>query len=125
MDLIILGISFLFGFLVLKKIFPPRGVEQITVDELREMLKNKDQEEYQYIDVRKPREYEKLHVFGFKNIPLHDLKKEAKTLDRDKKIVTICQTGMRGNEACKRLKRWGFTDLANVRGGVSTWEPHN
>ncbi|MGM8365813.1 rhodanese-like domain-containing protein [Virgibacillus sp. W0181] len=124
MDLIIFAISFLFGALVLKKIFPPRGVEQLTTDELRLMLKDKENNDHYYIDVRTPREYERLHIFGFKNIPLYDLKKEVHTLPKDKKIVVVCQTGMRGNEACKRLKRRGFTDLANVRGGVSTWEPH-
>lgn len=124
MDLIIFGISILFGALVLKKILPPRGVEQITADELRHMLKAEEKDAFQLIDVRTKREYEKLHVYGFKNIPLHELKGKIDTLSKDKQIVVICQTGMRGNEACKRLKRWGFTRLTNVRGGVSTWEPH-
>ncbi|MGM8212288.1 rhodanese-like domain-containing protein [Virgibacillus sp. W0430] len=125
MDLIIFAISITFGALVLKKILPPRGVEQLTVDELRPMLKSNTNDEYQFIDVRTVREYEKLHIYGFKNIPLHELKSKLNTLSKEKQIVVICQTGMRGNEACKRLKRRGFTKLANVRGGVSTWEPHH
>ena len=53
------------------------------------------------------------------------MKHEIDTLSKDKKIVVICQRGFDGNEACKILKREGFTDLANVRGGVVTWEPHD
>lgn len=122
-EIIILGVSLLFGAYILYKIFPPRGVEQMTVDELKQYVRN-DEIDYQFIDVRTVREFNELHIYGFKNIPLHDLKDARDQLEKDKKIVVICQTGIRGNEACKRLKRWGFKDVANVRGGVTTWEPH-
>jgi len=112
--------SVIFALLVFMKILPGRGVKQITVDELRKMLKD---ESVQFIDVRPPAKYNQFHVYGFENIPLRHIRKESKSLSKDKKTVVICQTGARGNEACKRLKRRGFTDLSNVRGGLSTWEP--
>jgi len=121
---IILAISITFAIIVLIQILPPRGVEQITVYDLADMLKDKDND-YQYIDVRSPKKFRELHVYGFKNIPLNDLKKEIDTLSKDKKVVVMCQRGIYGNEACKILKRQGFSDLANVRGGVVTWEPHD
>lgn len=119
-DLLVFTFSIVFGLLVLKKILPARGVEQITVDELRDMLKD---DSVQLIDVRPPAEYSRFHIYGFDNIPLKHIRKEADTLSKDKKVVLICQTGTRGNEASKRLKRRGFKDLANVRGGLSTWDP--
>lgn len=112
--------SIIFAFIILKIILPARGVEQITVHELRERLKD---ESIQFIDVRHPARYQQFHVFGFKNIPLRDLRKKIDQLDKDKPIVTICQTGAHGNRACKRLKRYGFKQIANVQGGLSTWEP--
>src|SRR5699024_1280339 len=121
---IILAISITFAIIVLIQFLPPRGVEQITVYDLADMLKDKDND-YQYIDVRSPKKFRELHVYGFKNIPLNDLKKEIDTLSKDKKVVVMCQRGIYGNEACKILKRQGFSDLANVRGGVVTWEPHD
>lgn len=121
LEIVVFFLSISFGFYVLMKILPPRGVEQLTVDELKEQLKNDNN---QFIDVRTVREFNELHIWGFKNIPLHELHEEADKLSKDKQIIVICQTGMRGNEACKRLKRLGFTNLANVRGGVTTWEPH-
>src|SRR5690625_4667792 len=123
LEIVILAVSLLFGGFILYKIFPPRGVEQMTVDELREIVRKKDLD-YQFIDVRTVREVNELHIYGFKNIPLHEVKDSRDQLSKDRKVIVICQTGMRGNEACKRLKRWGFKDIANVRGGVTTWEPH-
>lgn len=118
-DLIIFTISIVFGLLVLKKILPARGVEQITIDELRGLLKD---DSVQLIDVRPPAEYSRFHIYGFDNIPLKHIRKQADKLSKDKKVVLICQTGARANEACKRLKRRGFKDLANVRGGLSMWD---
>jgi len=112
--------SVIFAVLVLKKILPGRGIEQITVNDLKKRLKD---ESIQFIDVRPPAKYRQFHIFGFKNIPLREIRKQAKFLSKDKKTIVICQTGAKGNEACKRLKRRGFTNLANVRGGLSTWEP--
>lgn len=112
--------SVIFAFIILKIILPARGVEQITSMELHGRLQD---ESIQFIDVRPPAQYERFHVFGFKNIPMRELRKQVATLDKDRPVVTICQTGAHGNRACKRLKRYGFKHLANVRGGLSTWEP--
>lgn len=114
--------SVLFALFVFMKILPARGVKQLTVDELRKHLKE-DAASIQFIDVRPPAKYNEFHIYGFNNIPLREIRRQANHLSKEKPIVVICQTGARGNEACKRLKRRGFTKLANVRGGLSTWEP--
>lgn len=119
-DIVMIVITVLFIWFVFSKILPARGVAQITVDELRPQLKDED---IQFIDVRPPAKYEQFHIYGFKNIPLKEIRKRAKELDKNKKTILVCQTGTKGNEASKRLKRRGFTNLANVRGGLSTWDP--
>jgi len=113
-------VTILFVFVIFKIILPARGVKQITVDELRELLKD---DSIQFIDVRPEAKYHNFHIHGFKNIPLKEIRKEADNLSKDKEVVLICQTGAHGNTASKRLKRRGFTKLTNVRGGLSTWEP--
>lgn len=119
-DLLVFTFSVIFAIVILKKILPARGVEQITVDELRSLLKD---DSVQLIDVRPVAQFSKFHIYGFDNIPLKDIRSRASTLSKDKKVILICQTGARANEAAKRLKRRGFNDLANVRGGLSTWDP--
>lgn len=113
-------VSVIFVVVVIKMILPARGVEQITASELRKRLKD---DSIQFIDVRTPAKFNQFHIYGFKNIPLREIRKQSQALDKSKQVVVICQTGAQGNRACKRLKRRGFTNLANVRGGLSTWEP--
>lgn len=113
-------ITILFVAIVLKLILPARGVKQMTTDELRTYLKDGD---VQLIDVRPESKYHKFHIYGFRNIPVANIRKEADTLDKDKLTITICQTGAHGNRACKKLKRRGFKNLANVRAGLSAWDP--
>lgn len=113
-------VSIIFVIVVISIILPARGVEQITAFELRKRLKD---ESIQFIDVRPPAKYHHFHIYGFKNIPLRDIRKQAANLDKTRQVIVICQTGSQANRACKRLKRRGFTNLVNVRGGLSTWEP--
>ena len=122
-DILVLSVSVLFIGYVLKKIIPGRGIGQITADELRKYLDKENRNNIQFIDVRQPAKYAEFHIPGFRNIPLKEIKKEAAHLDKDKKVVLICRTGMQGNEAAKRLKRRGFKDIDNVQGGLSTWTP--
>ena len=112
--------SVIFALIILRIILPARGVGQITTMELHGYLQD---ESIQFIDVRPPAHYERFHIFGFKNIPMRELRKQAARLDKDRPVVTVCQTGVHGNRACKRLKRYGFKKLMNVRGGLSAWEP--
>lgn len=113
-------VTVLFVGFVLWKILPARGVRQIRTPQLKELMQNDD---IQFIDVRDRQQYEQFHIYNFKNIPLKHIRKEAKRLEQNQLVVVICQTGTMGNEACKRLKRRGFKKLANVQGGLSTWEP--
>ncbi|HLQ96089.1 MAG TPA: rhodanese-like domain-containing protein [Pseudogracilibacillus sp.] len=123
-DLILIGVTVVFVSYVLKKIIPGRGIGQITTDQLREYLNDESiKKETQFIDVRKPTEYAQFHIPGFRNIPLKEIKKEAKNLNKTQKVVLIDRTGMKGNEAAKRLKRRGFKNIENVQGGLSTWTP--
>ena len=43
------------------------------------------------------------------------------TLDQNKEVIVICQSGMRSMQACKQLKKQGFTSIKNVRGGMNAW----
>ena len=104
--------------LIYKQFFPVKGVKQIDTDELRKLLGNK---RYQFIDVRTPYEFNTNNIKGFKNIPLQQLKERHHELSKEKEIVIICQSGMRSNRATRILKKLGYTNLTNVKGGMSAW----
>ena len=103
---------------ILQRFIPTKGVRNITTSELKNELKNKDK---QFIDVRTPGEYKGFHIHGFKNMPLHQLAQKSNELSKEKEIVVICQSGMRSQKASKLLKKKGFKNITNVKGGVSAW----
>jgi len=105
--------------LIIIRMMPVKGINHITTEELKEERKKKDK---QFIDVRTPREFKNQHIQPFQNIPLKKLGRRApKELDKNKEIVVLCQTGIRSQRAAKILKKKGFTNITNVRGGLSTW----
>lgn len=107
-------IIILVAFLVYR-LTPARGVKTITAQELKTIINDPDKV---FVDVRSPLEYNAQHIQQFQNIPL---KSKFKDLPRDKEIIVICQTGIRSNQACKKLKRRGHTNITNVSGGLSNW----
>jgi len=102
------------------QMLPVKGVVNITTDELKKRLRDKN---VQFIDVRTPMEYQQYHIKQFKNIPLQRLRKECETLDRDKEVVLICRSGSRSMRAARILKGKGFTKITNVVGGINHWQP--
>lgn len=112
-----LAIAILLGIFV-QRFIPARGIKQISTTDLKKVLKDKDK---QFIDVRTPNEYRGNHIREFKNIPLHDIRKKADTLTKEKEVVIICQSGMRSQNAAKTLERLGFKNITNVKGGMSAW----
>ena len=118
LELFLLLVIFGFGFYILRKIIPSKAVKQIRGDELREIL---EADTAILIDVRKQSAFAEFHIKGFKNIPLSQIKAATSELsDKNTEIVVMSQTGMGGNEACKKLKRQGFTNLTNIQGGMSS-----
>lgn len=97
---------------------PAKGVRTVSTDELKDMLKDKG---IQFVDVRSPGEYKGRHIKEFKNIPLNTLNSKIASLKKDQEIVVICQSGMRSSQAAGQLKKAGFTNVVNVRGGMSAW----
>ena len=94
---------------------PVKGTKTISTDALKGMLNDKDKV---FVDVRTAGEYKARNIRQFKNIPLgSDLSK----LPKDKEVVVICQSGMRSAQACKQLKKLGYENVTNVRGGMSAW----
>ena len=72
------------------------------------------------IDVRTPIEYQSLHIKNATNIPL-DILSEKEILelaDKNEEIFVVCQSGKRGETACKKLAEFGFTNVSNIIGGT-------
>jgi rhodanese-related sulfurtransferase len=71
------------------------------------------------VDVRATGEYQSNHIKGAINIPAPDLRLRYKELDKNNPVVLICSTGHRSSLGASLLKRYGFSDLYNVAGGIT------
>jgi sulfur dioxygenase len=79
--------------------------------------------EVQILDVREPDEYAGRlgHIAGAILIPLGELAVRVNELRHDRPIVAVCRAGSRSAQATSILQQNGFTDVANLAGGMLRW----
>jgi sulfur dioxygenase len=77
----------------------------------------------QILDVREPNEFTGPlgHIPGATLIPLGELSARLGELSGDRPIVAVCRAGSRSAQAITMLRKAGFTDLANLAGGMLRW----
>ena len=93
-------------------------MKEVTVSELKDMMDRN--EEFQLIDVREPFEYEVSNLNGL-NIPLAGILIEADKVSKDIPVVVQCRSGKRSAQAIMLLEQQGYTNLANLQGGIMAW----
>jgi sulfur-carrier protein adenylyltransferase/sulfurtransferase len=64
-----------------------KSVSTMKVRELNEFLREKNPGEYNLIDVRQPREYERGHIPGARLIPVAELRNHIHELDPEKPAI--------------------------------------
>lgn len=94
------------------------GVWQIEPDALHQLAAD-----VQVVDVREPGEWTDAlgHIPGAVLMPLGQLADRLTELDRNRPLVAVCRSGSRSAQACQRLSGAGFTQVANLAGGMLRW----
>jgi len=98
-----------------------RQTRQVSPEEVREALRSG--EGITVVDVREPEEWGQGHIPGAKHIPRGVLEYRAASdlPDSGARIVVHCAAGGRGALAAKTLQEMGYTDVANMEGGLGAW----
>lgn len=65
-----------------------KKIPEMDADEVRRFLRNHSPEEYNLIDVRQPKEYEKYHLPGARLIPVKELRQNLPVIDGSKPTIT-------------------------------------
>jgi len=73
------------------------------------------------LDVRTADEFSKEHIEGSILIPVQELSENLAKLDKEKKIIVYCHSGMRSVAASRTLIKNGFIPL-NITGGITAWK---
>jgi rhodanese-related sulfurtransferase len=96
------------------------NITAINPQALAKLWKNGKQ--IDLIDVRTPVEFREVHVEIARNIPLDQLDATALMQTRNgltnEPLYLICRSGSRGQQACEKFLKAGFTNVVNVEGGT-------
>jgi thioredoxin len=81
----------------------------------------------QLIDVRTPAEFSAGHIEGALNMNWNgeNFKEETAKLDKTKPVMVYCRTGGRSAEAAEWLKKEGFTNVYEMKSGITGWTSEN
>lgn len=97
---------------------PEKNIKEITT---QQFLQLQSVEDIQLIDVREQSEYAVFHING-ELIPLKQILENAHQINRDKKVVVYCQSGVRSKKAIGMLQeQFGFDNLYNLTGGLEAF----
>jgi glyoxylase-like metal-dependent hydrolase (beta-lactamase superfamily II)/rhodanese-related sulfurtransferase len=79
--------------------------------------------EVHVLDVRSPAEFsgELGHLKGAQLIPIDELRAKVGEVQKDKPVVTICNTGKRSALAAAILSGAGISKVASITGGMVEW----
>lgn len=108
------------AYLIFKQLTGPK-VDHITGTQLDALMKDTNVKR-QYIDVRTPQEFGTNKIKGFKNIPVGTLPSRLGEVDKEQPVVLICASGARSMQAASILSKAGYTQITNVKGGMSLYK---
>ena len=101
----------------------PRGkpaYQNLTTAEVKEKLERG--EHFRLIDVREPDEHALAQIEGAELLPLSQAQEWIETLPRDQELVFFCHVGGRSQQVAGFLaQQRGFTNVANMLGGIEDW----
>jgi glyoxylase-like metal-dependent hydrolase (beta-lactamase superfamily II)/rhodanese-related sulfurtransferase len=94
------------------------GIWELQPDWLEEHLN-----EVQIVDVREAGEFSGAlgHLPGARLVPLGSLAARAQEFSKERPLVMVCRSGARSAQATVLLRKAGFTQVANLAGGMLRW----
>jgi rhodanese-related sulfurtransferase len=100
---------------------PFRAGREVGVVEAVQLINRKDA---LVVDVRDTGEYEAGHIAGARHVPEKQLAERLKDLEKFKEraLIVVCRSGVRSSVAVQVLRRNGFNESVNLRGGIAAWE---
>jgi rhodanese-related sulfurtransferase len=94
---------------------------EIDVHDVNQLLQRG--EEFLFLDVRQPNEFQTASLPGTILIPLGELASRLAELEpyRDSRVVVHCHHGGRSMRAVMGLRQQGFKGAQNMAGGIDAW----
>ncbi|MED0988830.1 MULTISPECIES: rhodanese-like domain-containing protein [Bacillus] len=104
------------GYTVWMYFYQKKLIKTLTEEEFRAGYRKA-----QLIDIREADEYNAGHILGARNIPLSQIRLRHKELRQDQPVYLYCQSGFRTGRAAQYLKKQGYKDFYQLKGGFKSW----
>jgi rhodanese-related sulfurtransferase len=114
-----MALGVVLGLLTYNLIFGDRGsVDPVGATALI------NQKDATVVDVRPAADFAKGHIINAVNIPINGFKNQTAALGKYKErpIIVTCRSGAQSQGACHLLRKAGFPEVYNLKGGVLAWE---
>ena len=110
--------------LLLATIACNQGSGQGLLDVAQFEAKLNAKQDAQVVDVRTPEEYNEGHLANAQNINVDgaDFSTQVAKLDKSKPVFVYCLAGGRSAGAAEKLKKQGFTEVYDLKGGIRAWK---
>jgi rhodanese-related sulfurtransferase len=97
------------------------GGREISVQEAVQLINRRDAV---VLDVRDASEYASGHIPNARHVPVGEIEKRLKELEKLKQrpVIVVCRSGSRAAAACALLKKNGFAEVFPLKGGVLSWQ---
>jgi rhodanese-related sulfurtransferase len=79
------------------------------------------------IDVRPTADFAKGHIINAMNIPMNGFRNQTGSIAkyRQQPLIVSCRSGSQSQMACGILRKEGFEEVYNLRGGIMAWQNAN
>lgn len=114
--IILAVIAAFIGYTVWMYFYQKKLIKTLSEDEFRAGYRKA-----QLIDIREADEFNAGHILGARNIPLSQIRLRHKELRQDQPVYLYCQSGFRTGRAAQYLKKQGYTDFYQLKGGFKSW----
>jgi rhodanese-related sulfurtransferase len=78
-------------------------------------------EQPQVLDVREDWELQLARLPGVVHVPMNQVPARLAELSRDVETIVMCHAGARSLRVAHFLANQGFTNVANLTGGIAAW----
>jgi len=119
LELARIGFDNIVGYIKAAALTETQELPQMRAEDLQASEKNNGP---LVLDVRTPSEWKSHHIEGARHVPLASLARQIPDLPNDRPIVVICGSGYRSSIASSLLKAKGYKEIANLSGGMETYE---
>jgi glyoxylase-like metal-dependent hydrolase (beta-lactamase superfamily II)/rhodanese-related sulfurtransferase len=102
-----------------------RATERVSAARAAEWLADTEGRVPVAIDVRGPGERERKRLAVSLSVPLNHLAERLAEIPGGRPLLVYCAGGYRSSIAASVLQHHGFTDVAEIAGGIAAWEAAN